>query len=29
MRLHAYQQQAVEFLEEHEAAGLLLDMGLG
>lgn len=27
--LHDYQRQAVRFIEEHEAAGLFLDMGLG
>lgn len=29
MQLHDYQQEAVRFIEDHESAGLLLDMGLG
>lgn len=29
MKLHDYQEYAVKFIEEHEVAALLLDMGLG
>lgn len=26
---HDYQKRAIEFIEEHDAAGLFLSMGLG
>ena len=29
MKLHDYQEYAVKFIEEHQTAALLLDMGLG
>jgi hypothetical protein len=29
MKLHDYQEYAVDFIKEHPIAALLLDMGLG
>lgn len=29
MKLHDYQEQAVQYLQERRKAGLFLDMGLG